>query len=150
MQDRPVGRCLRPDIQDQHVTPEQDDAALQAVVTRVAVFELVSPKQAKASARIPRGLQARNGDCIVEQLKTFRRARNARRVNRAFANPDAVEPQCGNRRDYEDGDDFQDRHDGLGFGCVPESSHFQKFPCEMVQGEAPSIIEGAFRILSRT
>src|SRR5262245_54756394 len=97
-----------------HAQAEQPHAALQGVVSGVAVFEIVGALQPEPAILVARRLQAGDRDGVVEQQQPFGGARRARRGDSRFARLQAVEPEPGDGDHSEDAGELQSGHGSVG------------------------------------
>lgn len=119
-------RDSRSYVEDHDAAPEHHHAALESVIARVAVLELISALQPEMPSLVACRLQARNRDGIVEKLKAVRRAGGSRRMDGRFAHLGAIEPERGDCSENEDADDFQNGHGGFRLACRRDDDHISR------------------------
>lgn len=95
-----------------HVTPEQDNATLPAVVARIAVFKGVGALEAQQPGIVAGQTQAAKRDRIVKQLQIFVGTGAAGLQDTGLAGIQAVIPEPGQRTEKQDGKRFEEWHGG--------------------------------------
>ena len=90
--------------------PEQDDAALPAVVAGVAVFKGVGALQAQHAVVVTHQPQAAEGNGVVEQLQILVGTGAFRLTDAGFAGIEAVVPEPGQGAEKQDGKRFEEGH----------------------------------------
>lgn len=110
MQRPHLGHGAQPDIDQQHLLPEQHHAAAAAIVAGVAVLELIDAPQHQLAVVIARRLQGGNRHGVVEQLQVVGCASPARRADAGVARFQAVEPEPGEAAQHGQADEFERRH----------------------------------------